>query len=45
MKSSNEMTHANSADPDKIDPSVWSGSALFAILLSISRNNYIKSKI
>ena len=41
------MAYANSVDPDQIAPerAVWSGSTLFAIPLSISRNNCIKSSI
>ena len=41
------MAHANSADPDQTAPdgAVWSRSALFAIQLSILRNNWAKSKI
>ena len=35
-----KMAHANSADPG----AVWSGSTLFAIPLSILRNNCIKNK-
>ena len=40
------MTYANSGDPDQTDPegAVWSGSTLFAIPLSILRNNCIKKK-
>ena len=40
------MTYANSTDPDQTAPegAVWSGSTLFAIPLSILRNNCIKSK-
>ena len=36
-KMSDKMAHANSADPDQTAPegAVWSGSALFAIPLSI----------
>ena len=40
-KVSDKMTHANSAVPDQTAP----GSTLFAIPLSILRNNCIKSKI
>ena len=45
-KVSDKMTYANSADPDQTAPleAVWSESKLFAIPLSILRNN-IKSKI
>ena len=44
---SDKMAYANSAYPDQTAPegAVWSGSALFAILLIILRNNCIKSKI
>ena len=38
----NKMAWANNADPDQ---TVWSGSTLFAIPLSILRNNCIKSEI
>ena len=40
-------TNANSADLDQTAPegAVWSGSTLFAISLSIARNNCIKSKL
>ena len=40
------MAYANSADPDQTAPegAVWSGSALFAIPLSILRSNCIKKK-
>ena len=43
----NKMVYANSADPDQTAPegAVWSGSTLFAFLLSILRNSCIKSKI
>ena len=43
----NIMAYWNSADPDQTAPdgAVWSESTLFAILLSILRNNGIKSKI
>ena len=46
-KASDKMTYANSADPDQTAPegAVWSGSTLFAIPLSILRNNCIKSRI
>ena len=46
-KVANKMAYAKNADPDQTAPSgaVWSGSALFAILPSILRNNYVKSKI
>ena len=41
------MAHANSTEPDQTAPeeAVWSGSTLFAIPLSIVRNNCVKSKI
>ena len=41
------MPYANSADLDQTATkgAVWSGSTLFVILLSILRNNSIKSKI
>ena len=41
------MKYANSSDPDQTAPegAVWSGSTLFAIPLSILRNNSIKSNI
>ena len=43
---SDKMTYANSADPDQAAPEeVWSGSTLFAIPLSILRNNCIKTNI
>ena len=44
---SDKMAYTNSADPDQIGPegTVWSGSSLFAIPLSILRNNCIKNKI
>ena len=42
----NKIAYTNSADPDQTAPeeAVWSGSTLFAIPLSILRNNYIKGK-
>ena len=45
-KVSDKMTCVNSADPDQTAPegAVWSGSTLFAIPLSILRNNCIKNK-
>ena len=41
------MAYANSEVPDQIAPegAVWSGPTLFAIPLSVLRNNCIKSKI
>ena len=36
------MTYANIADTDQIEGVVWAGSTLFAIPLSILRNNCIK---
>ena len=44
---SDKMICANNADPDQTAPegAVWSGSALFAILVSILSNKCIKSKI
>ena len=39
------MEYANSVDLDQTAPSVWSGSKLFAIPLSILQNNHIKNKI
>ena len=46
-KVSDKMAYANSLDPEQTAPegAVWSGSTLFAIPLSILRNNCIKSKI
>ena len=46
-KVSDKMTCADSADPDQTAPggAVWSGSALFAIPLSILRNGCIKRKL
>ena len=46
-KVSDKMAYANSADPDQTAPSgaVWSGSTLFAIPLSSSRKNCIRSNI
>ena len=46
-KVSDKMTYANSADPDQAAPegAVWSGSALFAVPLSILRNKCIRSII
>ena len=40
------MPYANCADPDQTAPegAVWSGCALFAIPLSILKDNCIKSK-
>ena len=40
-QNSDKMTYANSADPDQTAPegAVWSGSTLFAIPLSILRDN------
>ena len=40
------MAYTNSADPDQTAPkgAVWSGSTLFAIPLSILRNNCIKKQ-
>ena len=45
-KVSDKMAYANSVDSDQIDPegSVLSGSTLFAIPLSILRNNCIKKQ-
>ena len=45
-KVSDKMPHANSADPDQTAPSeaVWSGSALFAIPLSILKDTCIKKQ-
>ena len=45
-KVADKMTFADSADPDQTAPegAVWSRSTLFAISLSILRNNCIKSK-
>ena len=45
-KVSDKMAYANSLDPDQTAPegAVWSGSTLFAIPLSILRNNCIKSE-
>ena len=45
-KVSNKIAYTNSEDPDQTAPegAVWSGSTLFAIPISILRNNYIKSK-
>ena len=45
-KVSDEIAYANSVDPDQTAPegAVWSGSTLFAIPLSILRNNCTKSK-
>ena len=41
-----KVAYANSVDPDQTTPegAVWSGSTLFAIPLSILRNNCIKIK-
>ena len=46
-KVSHKMAYAQSADPDKTAPegTVWSESVLFAIPLSTSINNCIRSKI
>ena len=43
---SDKIAYANSVDPDQTAPvdAVWSGSTLFAIPLSILRNNCTKSK-
>ena len=43
---SEKVEYANSADPDQTTPEgeAWSGSTLFAIPLSILRNNCIKSR-
>ena len=43
---SDKMAYAKSVDPDQIafEVAVWSGSTLFANLLSILRNNCIKNK-
>ena len=40
------MAYANRVDPDQTAPggAVWSVSTLFAIPLSILRNNHIKAK-
>ena len=45
-KVSNKLAHANSVDPDQMAPggAVDQGSAMFAIPLSILRNNCIKGK-
>ena len=45
-KVSDKMAYANNADPDQTAPSkaVWSRSTLFAVPLSILRNNYMKTK-
>ena len=47
IKVADQMAYVNSADPDQTahEGAVWSGAALFAIPLSILRNNCIKSKI
>ena len=45
---SDKITYSNSIDPDQTAPegAVWSGSTLFAILLSILRNrNQAKKKL
>ena len=39
-----KMAYRNSADPGQTAPAVWSGSTLFAILLSILRPNCIKKQ-
>ena len=46
-KVSDKMAHTNRTDPDQTasEEAVWSGSILFAILVSILRNNCLKSKI
>ena len=45
-KITNKMGFANSADPDQTAPegAVWSGSTLFAILVSILKHKSIKIK-
>ena len=44
-KISDKVAYPNSIDPNQIAPegAVWSGSTLFAIPLSIFRNNCIKA--
>ena len=46
-KNSYKMTYANSADLDQTAPegAVWSGSTLFAIPLSVLRNNCIMQNL
>ena len=41
-KVSEKMAYANSADPDQTEGAVWLGSAVFAIPLSVLRNNCMK---